>query len=115
MSSSIDSASFRTYNRSFEDLSASTIDGSTSAGTASWLGDGAMFEGAERGRGTRLASCRGWVWSWSEGDKSDEDGWRGWVMVVSCDGLGFARRWTTGVLGVGGPFGDAPRDGFSDI
>jgi len=36
-------------------------------------------------------------------------------MSVSCDGRGFERRWTTGVLGVGGPFGDAPRDGFSDI
>lgn len=115
MSSSIDSASLRTYNRSFDDLSASTIDGSTSADTASWLGDSAILEGAERGRGTRLANCRGCVWSWSDGDKSDESGGRLWVMCASCDDFGFESRWTTGVLGVGGPFGDAPRDGFSDI
>lgn len=115
MSSSIDSASLRTYNRSFDDLSASTIDGSTSADTASWLGDGAIFEGAERGRGTRLANCRGCVWSWSDGDKSEEGGGTVWIMCASCDDLGFESRWTTGVLGVGGPFGDAPRDGFSDI
>ena len=36
------------------------------------------------------------------------------MMCTSCDDFGFERRWTTGVLGVGGPFGDAPRDGFSD-